>query len=421
MKALSVSNITLKSWLRSKSGIFFSFLFPLLLLLVFGTVFGGSGSTSFSIFVQNQDTVNGTGIETGTELSSSFISALNGTGAVDITMIPAGEDARAFAKSHSGSFSNYRILIIPEGFHDNMMSGTSAIRMNITYETLSYLVQRYGQLIPQNQSAGLQAGLEGLGQAVAGTNITYVGLVYIYDPSDQGATIARGIIESVASAFNYRLIGASEVIYSEDETYAATTFRAVDYYMPGYIAAFIMTNGVIGLTGTMTDLRRRNVIKRLLPTPLTKFDWIAGNIITQIVMGVLLTAVMIIFGYTVFGIVAVPDMLSVAVLLVGIIAFSGLGMILGGIVKNVEASTALGNAIAFPMMFLSGSFWPLDVMPGYMQEVAKILPLTYFANGLRNAMLYKDAAGALFNLEVLSAIAAVFILAGVIAIKWREH
>jgi ABC-2 type transport system permease protein len=58
-------------------------------------------------------------------------------------------------------------------------------------------------------------------------------------------------------------------------------------------------------------------------------------------------------------------------------------MIIGGLVKNVEATSALGNAVAFTMMFLSGSFWMLDAMPKFIQDVAKVLPLTYFREAFR--------------------------------------
>jgi len=58
-------------------------------------------------------------------------------------------------------------------------------------------------------------------------------------------------------------------------------------------------------------------------------------------------------------------------------------MMIAGLVKDPEAASGIGNAIALPMMFLSGSFWPVEIMPKYLQTIAKFLPLTYFSDGSR--------------------------------------
>jgi ABC-2 type transport system permease protein len=78
----------------------------------------------------------------------------------------------------------------------------------------------------------------------------------------------------VAGAFNYQLIGAQNVIDFKEEPVTSTNYNGVDYYVPGITAAFIMTNGLIGLTSNTTEFKRRGIIKRLSITPLTKTDWI---------------------------------------------------------------------------------------------------------------------------------------------------
>lgn len=91
-----------------------------------------------------------------------------------------------------------------------------------------------------------------------------------------------------------------------------------------------------------------------------------------------------------------------------------------GVLKNVEASSALGNAIAFPMMFLLGSFWSVEIMPPILQALAKIMPLTYFSDALRSAMIYKEPTNAFYNLAILLVLAIVFITVGTILIRWKE-
>lgn len=418
MKFFSVFIVTFKQWFRSPATVFFSILFPLVLLIIFAVVFAGTGSGTTSLFIQNQDVANGS----YTPLSSSFVDALNRTNVLDITLIPSSVDALSYAQNLSSNqfFSSYRILIIPPGFQNDTLSSAYAIRLNTTYETLNSTLSDFGQYIPPNETTLIQQGLGALESYAANATVTNITLTFFSDPSDTSALVARGIITSVATAFNSQLVGGSNVIGTQDQPLNARNLTSVDYYLPGLIAAFVMTNGIFGLTNITTDLRKRGVIRRLLSTPLTKLDWILGNILTQVVIGIMLTLVMILVAFLAFKVVAIPDAFTMLTVAVGVMAFSGLGMIFGGLVKNVETSSALANVVAFPMMFLSGSFFPTGLYPPIIQSISYFLPLTYFANALRSTMITKDMASASFNLGVLAIIAVVFIGIGVWAIRWKE-
>jgi ABC-2 type transport system permease protein len=66
--------------------------------------------------------------------------------------------------------------------------------------------------------------------------------------------------------------------------------------------------------------------------------------------------------------------------------FLGLGFTVSGLSKTVESVPAIANLIVFPMLFLGGTFFPISNMPGWLQGIAKVLPLTYFSTGLRDVM-----------------------------------
>lgn len=110
-----------------------------------------------------------------------------------------------------------------------------------------------------------------------------------------------------------------------------------------------------------------------------------------------------------------------ALILLGSIMFSGIGMTLSGLFRDVEAASAVGNAIAFPMMFLSGTYFPLDMMPSYLQAVSKALPLTYLSDGLRYAMVYNFPEGVYTNLAIVGALAVAFIILGAFITRWKER
>jgi ABC-2 type transport system permease protein len=72
------------------------------------------------------------------------------------------------------------------------------------------------------------------------------------------------------------------------------------------------------------------------------------------------------------------------------------------------------------MLFLAGTFIPLETMPDYLQTIAKFLPLTYLNYGLRDAMILGDTASALYNMMIVLIAGAIFFVIGSIITDWRE-
>ena len=138
-KVIAVVDLTLRNWFRIRSAVFFSILFPIMLLLIFSTVFGGDNDPSFSLFVQNLDTE-----EDGesSDMSKVFLEVLNSTDMFNISEIPVDADANSFAKDEIGPLGGvYRILIIPEGFGSNIVLGAVGNRISVTQSTIQLLLQ----------------------------------------------------------------------------------------------------------------------------------------------------------------------------------------------------------------------------------------------------------------------------------------
>jgi len=408
-----------KNWMRSKSGVFFSILFPVLLLLVFGAVFSGGGTATYTLFVQNLDrTTDGK----PTNMTTFFVDALNSTETFNLRDVPPDVDATPYARDAVGPLGgNIRILIISKGFEEDLVNGTFKVRVGISYSTLNTTFQYFAPYLSNETLIATEQGIAQLGEYYTNMTERSASLTLIMDSSDQSAGIVKSIVMNVANAFNYRLIEAKNVIDFEEEPITGVRqFKAIDFYLPGIIAAFIMTNGIVGVTSNTTEFKRRGIIKRLSITPLAKVEWILGNILSQTLLNIMLTVIVIAIGWLVFGVQAIPDAISVVLIFLGSVMFSGIGMTLSGIIKDVEAASAVGNAIAFPMMFLSGTYWPIEFMPTYMQSFSRVLPLTYFSEGLRYAMIYKYSEGILTNMIIISALATAFIIVGSLVTRWKE-
>jgi ABC-2 type transport system permease protein len=100
--------------------------------------------------------------------------------------------------------------------------------------------------------------------------------------------------------------------------------------------------------------------------------------------------------------------------------FSGLGMLIGRFVRDPETADMAGGAITFPMMFLAGTFFPLDQMGPELQTIAQFLPLYYVNEALRNAVIYNDIDKTLFFMGFVIAFAVIFFTLGVVFTKWKE-
>ena len=368
MRVTAVFKAITKNWLRSRSGLFFSFGFPVMFLLVFGSIFSGSNN-SVPLTFQNNDSSQGS----HTELSKDFVSALNSTHVFVLSNLSSSEDVDAYVLAQASSYGgDPRVLVIPPGFAANV------------------------------------------------TNHLPAQLVYISSPADTLSQQVGGVISSVSNAFNFKIGNAQPLIGVSSVSSSARTLKYIDYYMPGLVAAFMMTNGVIGLTSIATEFKRTGLTKRLSATPLTKLEWMVGNVLSQTVLALLLAGVMIVLGVGIYHTGVTLDVTTLVTLVVGAVLFSGIGMTLAGLIKDPEAASGLGNAIAFPMMFLSGTFWPISIMPQFLQTAAKVLPLTYFSDGLRSSMILGNSSAALFNLGVVSAFAIAFVLIGARATRWKE-
>lgn len=415
-RMLVVFRAVTKNWLRSRSGLFFSFLFPVMLLLVFGAVFT-NGNRPYGVLVQNLD-VNSNGAPTGN--STAFLKALNITNVLVAHIIPPSTNSADYVRTHQSIFGDRtRVLVVPRGFEASLVNGSIRARLNVTYGTLSAYIDSLQNLSP-TQVVALGQTLTTLNQAITRLPSMNTTLLFFSEPDDTGGLAVRQIISTVVDSMNYQLVGTHRLVSFSAQNVAVSGLKPVDYYLPGVTAAFIMTNGIIGLTAIATDFKRRGIVKRLAATPLRRVDWIVGNVLSQATLALGLTVFMVAVGVLLFGITVTLNVYSVALVLAGAIMFSGIGMLLAGLVKDPEAANGIGNAIAFPMMFLSGVYFPLDGAPQYIRSISQVLPLTYFSNGLRATMILHDQSTALSDLLILLVLAVGFVALGSLVTKWKE-
>lgn len=162
-----------------------------------------------------------------------------------------------------------------------------------------------------------------------------------------------------------------------------------NYVLPGIIAMTIMQGGVYSLAYWMVDLKARGIIKRLLATPLKQWQLAFSLVCARLLIVLVQVVILTLLGVLAFKASFAGNIFSVLILvLLGGSIFLLSGLLISTFAKSYDAAAPITSAIALPLTFLSNIFYPISLLPHGLRIVAEILPMTYLADGLRQAYLY---------------------------------
>lgn len=352
-----------KGYIRNPLGLFFAIIFPVILILIFGAVFSNSGSTQVPLAVQNLDD--------DSPASVAFLQALNATGAVSVSMVSPGVgNLSSYLSSHDLSAG----LVIPAGFGADL-ANHSPVRL----------------LVFTNPSAGSEAG------------------------------IVQGAVQGVANGENLRLAGGSAVVTALNLNIGSQIYTYIDYLVPGLIGFSVLVSPMFSMVNVSSTWKRDKLFRQLSLTPLSRSEWLTATILWYVLLAFASTALMLLIGRLLFNAHVTLTWLAVPFLILGPVLFVSIGLLAGTVSTSPESAAVLGNIITFPMMFLSGTFFPVSLFPAWLVPVAHVLPLYYVIDGLSNAMVFNDPSAVYPDLLVVLIIAIFFFVIATRVFSWREH
>jgi ABC-2 type transport system permease protein len=359
----------LKTFARNKSTIFWTLAFPSVLILIFGAIFSQSTMRN-DLYVQNQDLVDGE----ATYWSDQIISVLNETDAFNIKMVDVSINATDYAIENRLD----SLLIIPQGFND---------------------------------STNL---------AIATHSDSNASMTLVYDQSSSSSAIVQSIVTGIVERMNFEFSQGQNFLSVEGLTIAPQRFSFIDFFMPGVIGMTAMTTSIFTAVSISSRFKETGVFHKLATTPLKRYEWILSRTIFNILVSYLGMVVMLIIGVVLFNMKVTVDAVSLVMVAMASLLFSGIGMIIARFVKDPDGADAAANVVTFPMMFLSGTFFELSQMPQFLQTIARVLPLTYVSEGLRAAMIFGQADTAVLNTVLISVMGVISIIVGSLITKWED-
>lgn len=203
-----------------------------------------------------------------------------------------------------------------------------------------------------------------------------------------------------------------------NEPFPGGTLGAVDVSTPGYMAMVIGTTSLMTIPVALATYREQGVLRRFRATPLRPAALLGAQLIVRLVVTLLGILGLVIAARLVYGL-RLPEapLALIAAFLLSSLSFFAVGTVLASLAATPRVAQAIGSAIYFPLMFLSGAAFPRDIMPDTVRTVSELLPLTHVT------ILISDLwFGQGWNLTSLAVLTGMLVIGGVaaaVAFRWE--
>jgi len=268
------------------------------------------------------------------------------------------------------------ILIIPEGFSSNMERGQQGI--------LTLIIDQSNPQISSILTGIIERIIDGLASKVAIEKL--VGMMATELPTDKPAPPGSTIAPSLQSQPNPQALIKPFIIKTEGLVPGEQNY--FQFMAPGIIAMVVVMAVMIGLAASISREKELGTLDGILVAPIPRLCIILGKALSQTTRGLLQGSIVLLLSIFLFGVKIYGSIpLVVLLLFLGVFSFIGLGILISALAAEQETAMMIMMTLTFPMIFLSGVFFPIEQMPGFMQIISRILPLTYAIEALRKVII----------------------------------
>jgi len=242
-------------------------------------------------------------------------------------------------------------------------------------------------------------------------------VAYKYDDTNPDARTARMVADGAVQA----AAGRRDAVKADNELVHETGARYIDFVVPGLLGMNLMGSAMWGLGFSIVDDRRKKLLKRMVASPMPKWQYLAAFLLSRMVMLLIEVAVFLTFTRMVFGVPFRGSLIELGILcLMTSLAFSALGLLVASRARTTEAVSGLMNLVMLPMWILSGIFFSASRFPAVIQPIVRALPLTAAIDAIRGNMLQGTSLGhEMAPVAILLAWMVVPFAASVWIFRWR--
>jgi ABC-2 type transport system permease protein len=242
--------------------------------------------------------------------------------------------------------------------------------------------------------------------------------LYFSSAGGPNTQIATGAVRSVVMD----VVGATTGVTIAQQEIATSGATYMDWFIPGILGMALMNSGIIGIATAFVSFREQGILRRIKVTPFALWKFILARIVAALAVALVTSFILIGLGWLLFDVTVRGNIVLITgVLIVVASSMLAIGYAVAAIARNTETAASYANLITFPMMFLSGVFFPLGSMPDWAQPLIAIMPLKYGVEALRGPMLHGEGIEAIAgDLLVLVAVFAVCMVFAVRYFRWEE-
>lgn len=358
LPVLTFARIDIKRLFRDKLAIFFTFVFPLLFLFVFGGIFGRSSSVSFNVALLNHS---------DTTFADTFIKEAKKS---KLLKIDSSVSTLTAAEEQMSRGELDATIILPESFGQTGERGYPTGEAQVLYDKNS----------------------EQAGQTLA------------------------SVLTSMFDGINAQFVDVSKPFTVTAKSTAKAGLTNFDYVFAGLLGFSLLSLGIFGPTNVFPKLKERGVLRWYHTTTLRVWQYFVGNVLSNIVVGLLSVTTMVVVSLVFFDLNMRGNYFLLAALVgLGATMLFGIGLAIGGWARNERQAAPLAQIVTFPMMFLSGSFFPRYLMPDWLQGITAYLPLTPIIDASR--LIITEGRGFIELLPQFGLIAGWCVLVYVVAFR----
>ena len=195
----------------------------------------------------------------------------------------------------------------------------------------------------------------------------------------------------------------------------------LSFLIPGIIGMGIMTSSLMAGLSILWD-REFGFLKEIMIAPVSRYSIVlgrvAGNVTTSIIQGLLIAVISIFLGFQISTIQAL--LLFFLVMILISVSYVGLGLLLTSVIKDMQGFGSIMSLVMMPMVFLSGAFYPVNNLPGIIQLLSYLTPLTYGIDALRGIVIGASIFNPITNIIILTIVSATLLTSGAVLFDKTE-